>query len=166
LFALSTRGTIDYYEQDLDIQRDDWRSATRYLLENAKPGDAGLFHVPMGRMPYEFYISLLKPESAAPDVLYPYHGDRLTFLDFVEKPDDALIERSLPKHPRAWLVLTYAETHSGLPDARSVELSQILGTSYSAVEKREFAGIEILLYARKSAGDASDASPPPNRSSY
>jgi mannosyltransferase len=166
LFALSFRGTIGYYKQDLDIQRDDWRSATRYLLENTKPGDALLFHVPMGRMSYEFYRSVLKPASAAPDVLYPYHGDRLTFLDFVEKPNDALLQQSLPQHPRAWLVLAYAETQLGLPDARSVELTQVLEKSYSAVEKRDFPGIEILLYTRSSARDTSGASLPPGGSPY
>ena len=166
LFALSFRGTIGYYQQDLDIQRDDWRSATRYLLNHAEPGDALLFHVPMGRMSYEFYDSVLKPASATPDVLYPYHGDRLTFLDFVEKPNDALLERSLPQHSRAWLVLTYAETQSGLPDARSVELSQVLEKSYSTVERRDFPGIEILLYTRSSAGDTSGAPLPSGGSPY
>lgn len=161
LSALSFRGTIGYYDQDLDIQRDDWRSATRYLLDNARPGDALLFHVPMGRMPYEFYHSALKSASAAPVELYPYHGERLTFLDFVEKPNDAEIERLLPDHQRAWLVLTYAETQSGLPDARSLELTKLLGNSYPAVERHEFPGIEVLLYTRKTVENVVSVPLPP-----
>jgi mannosyltransferase len=161
LCVLSLRGTLGSYKHDLDIQRDDWRSATRYVLDNSRPGDALLFHVPMGRMPYEFYHSVLNPASAAPAMLYPYHGDHLTFLDFVEKPNDAEIERSFPQHPRAWLVLTYAETQSGLPDARSRELTGLLGSFYPAVERREFPGIEILLYTKHSAGSTSGASPSP-----
>ena len=85
-------------------------------------------------------------------MLYPHHADRLTFLDFVEKPNDSELERSLPQHPRAWLVLTYAETQSGLPDARSVELTGLLHHFYAAVEQRDFPGIEILLYSKKSVG--------------
>jgi hypothetical protein len=153
LFLLSFRGTVAYYKQDLDIQRDDWRTATRYLLNHAEPGDALLFHVPMGRMPYEFYHSELGPSSAPPVVLYPHHGDRLTFLDFVEKPNSPELERLLPEHPRAWLVLTYAETQSGLPDSRSVELSKLLGNFYPTVEQRDFQGVEILLYTKRNAGD-------------
>ena len=153
LLVLSFRGTLGYYEQDLDIQRDDWRGATRYLLNHAQPGDALLFHVPMGRMSYEFYRSLPGAASVAPVVLYPHHGDRLTFLDFVEKPDDAGLERLFSQHPRAWLVLTYAETQSGLPDSRSVELSRLLENSYRMVERHDFPGIEILLYAKRGAGD-------------
>ena len=151
LLILSFRGTDGYYKQDLDIQRDDWRAATQYLLRHSQPGDALLFHVPMGRMPYEFYRSL-QPLTPASVVLYPHHADRLTFLDFVEKPNDVELERSLPQHPRAWLVLTYAETQSGLPDARSVELNGLLHDFYSNVEQRDFPGIEILLYSKGNVG--------------
>jgi mannosyltransferase len=151
VLVLSFNGTIGYYKKDVDIQRDDWRAATRYLMDHAQSGDALLFHVPMGRMPYEFYHSVLGTTSASPIVLYPYHGDRVTFLDFVEKPDDAEIESFLPQHPRVWLVLTYSETQSGLPDARSIELTKLLGKFYPVVVQRDFPGIEILLY---STGDA------------
>jgi mannosyltransferase len=152
LLILSFRGTAGYYRKDLDIQRDDWRAATQYLLNHSQPGDALLFHVAMGRMPYEFYRSL-QPMTPVSVVLYPHHADRLTFLDFVEKPNDAELERSIPLHPRAWLVLTYAETQSGLPDARSVELNGLLHASYSTVEQREFPGIEILLYSNGSVSN-------------
>jgi mannosyltransferase len=148
LLILSFQGTAAYYSQDLDIQRDDWRAATEYLLNHSQPGDALLFHVPMGRMPYEFYRSLQPLTRSV--VLYPHHADRLTFLDFVEKPNDAELERSFPQHARVWLVLTYAETHSGLPDARSVELTGLLHNFYAAVEQRDFPGIEILLYSNES----------------
>jgi len=147
LLILSFRGTAGYYKQDLDIQRDDWRAATQYLLSHSQPGDALLFHVPMGRMPYEFYRSL-QPLMPASVVLYPHHADRMTFLDFVEKPNDIELERSLPQYPRAWLVLSYAETQSGLPDARSVELNGLLHDFYSNVEQRDFPRIEILLYSK------------------
>ncbi|MGA8491004.1 MAG: glycosyltransferase family 39 protein [Terriglobales bacterium] len=149
VLIFSVKGTIDYYKHDLDIQRDDWRSATRYLLNHVQSGDAVLFHVPMGRMPYEFYHSALEPKSAAPIVLYPHHGDRITFLDFVEKPNDTDLERLLPQHPRAWLVLTYAETQSGLPDARSIELTNLLKKFYPTVEQRNFPGIEILFFSAR-----------------
>jgi mannosyltransferase len=153
LLVLSFRGTAAYYKQDLDIQRDDWRAATGYVLNQAQAGDALLFHVPMGRMPYEFYLSAREPASAAPVVLYPQHGDRITFLDFVEKPDDVELERLLPQHRRAWLVLTYAKTQSGLPDARAVELTRLLGNFYPTVEQRDFQGVEILLYSKRNGGD-------------
>jgi hypothetical protein len=162
LLILSLGGTEGYYRHDLDIQRDDWRAASQYLLSQAQPGDALLFHVPMGRMPYEFYHSVLTPASS-PVALFPHHANHLTFIDFVEKPNDTELERLLPEHPRAWLVLTYAETQSGLPDARSVELSGLLGNLYPAIKQCDFPGIEILLYTK---GNAMAAPLSPKRSLY
>ncbi len=150
VLILSLRGSAGYYRRDLDIQRDDWRGATQYLLNHAQPGDALLFHAPMGRMPYEFYHSVQGSGSQAPAVLYPSHGEQITFLDFVEKPDDAALARLLPQHPRATLVLTYAETSSGMPDARSVELTTLLKNFYPTVERHDFPGIEILLFTNQS----------------
>jgi mannosyltransferase len=147
VLILSCWGTVRCYKQDLDIQRDDWRAATQYVLNHAQSGDALLFHVPMGRMPYEFY-STVKPASAGPVVLYPRHGDYITFLDFVEKPNNRELERLIPQYSRAWLVLTYAETLSGLPDTRSVELTRLLANVYPKVEQFDFQGIQILLYTR------------------
>ncbi len=149
MLILSLRGTAAYYKQDIDIQRDDWRDASKYLLGHAEPGDALLFHVPMGRMPYEFYVSVLGSPAPTPLVLYPNHGDRITFLDFVEKPNDTELARLLPQHRRAWLVLTYAETQSGQPDARTIELSKILGNVYPTVEQHDFTGIDIKTYSMK-----------------
>jgi mannosyltransferase len=146
---VSLQGTAGYYRRDLDIQRDDWQAATQYVLDHAHSGDALLFHVPMGRMPYEFYHSLSGPALVAPEVLYPQHGDRVTFLDFVEKPNGEELERVLPQHSRAWLVLTYAKTQSGSQDARSIELTSLLKTIYPTVEVNGFPGIEILLYSKR-----------------
>ena len=152
LLSLSFRGTTEYYTHDVDIQRDDWRAVSRYLLNQVQPGDALLFHVPMGRMPYEFYRSLSRPTSASPVVLYPHHADgRLTFLDFVEKPDEAEIERSLASHPRVWMVLTYAETQMGLADARSQELTALVGKTHFLAERHDFSGVEVLLYTTNRA---------------
>jgi mannosyltransferase len=166
VLVLSFRGTVGYYKKDVDIQRDDWRAATRYLLDHAQSGDALLFHVPMGRMPYEFYHSVFGATPLAPIVLYPHHGDRVTFLDFVEKPDDAQLERSVPEHPRAWLVLTYAETQSGLPDARSIELTKLLAKFYPVVVQRDFPGIEILLYSTADAEKQIATALPPQGWAY
>jgi hypothetical protein len=144
----SLQGTAGYYRSDLDIQRDDWQAATQYVLDHAQSGDALLFHVPMGRMSYEFYHSLSGPALVAPEVLYPHHGDRISFLDFVEKPNDAELEALLPQHRRAWLVLTYAKTQSGSRDERSTELTSLLEKIYPNVEANGFPGVEILLYSK------------------
>jgi len=148
LIVLCWRGTVRGYQQDIDIQRDEWRFATHYLLEHAQPGDALIFHVPMGRMPYEFYRSLSASGAAAPVVLYPHHADHITFLDFVEKPDYPQLEGLLPQYARVWLVLNHARGPEGGPDQRSQELSQMLEKNYPHTEMVGFLGVEFLVYSR------------------
>lgn len=147
MIALSTRGTLAYYMRPFDLGREDWRSASRYLLTNARPGDAVLFQVAMGRMPYEYYHSLLvlAPSGPAPVVLYPHHGDQITFLDFVEKPDLHQLAKSLPQYPRVWLVLSYAETPTGL-DPNSQSLESLIAASHPAREEQDFPGLQVLLF--------------------
>jgi len=146
-FALSLRGTASYYQQDFDLQRDDWRAASHYLLTNARPGDALMFHIAMGRMPYEYYHSLLGTAPSDPVVLYPHHADRITFLDFVEKPDYSQLERSLPQYQRVWLVLSQVEGSSG-PDAVASSLESLLGSDSAGAEQRNFPGLHVLLYSK------------------
>lgn len=142
--ALSLQGTSNYYNRDFDNERDDWRSASRYILQHAQPGDAILFHVPMGRMPYEYYLSLSK-RPTTPTVLYPYHGPRMTFLDFVEKPDYVHISGELPQYRRLWVVISHAETPSGL-DHVAASLLSLAETSHRRAQPMEFKGIDVFLY--------------------
>ncbi len=149
-FVLSLRGTVSYYQQDFDLQRDDWRAASHYLLTNARPSDALVFHVAMGRMPYEYYHSLLGTSPRDPVVSYPHHADRITFLDFVEKPDYIQLGRSLPPYQRVWLVFSNAKTPSGL-DSTASSLSQLLSADFPNVEQRHFSGLDIFLYSKQNS---------------
>ena len=145
--GLSLPGVASEYRQDCDIDRDDWRAATQFLLNHAQPGDAVLFHIPMGRMPYDFYAGLPGHTPSQPFVAYPRHAERVTFLDFVEKPDYPRLEVELARSGRAWLVLSYAETAQGLPDTRSTELSGLLSRLYRQVDREQFRGVELVLYS-------------------
>ncbi len=145
--ALSFPGSRSYYRQDFDLQRGNWRETSHYLLNNARPGDALIFHVPMGRMPYEYYHSLFGPSAAAPAVIYPRHGDRITFLDFVEKPDYRQIAGSLPEFERVWLVISQAGTPSD-PDPTTAALAQLLQTHFPNVEQHDLSSAEVLLYEK------------------
>jgi mannosyltransferase len=145
----SIQGTRGYYRQDFDLEREQWRAATEYLLSQAQPGDALLFHVAMGRMPYEYYHGLRPTRSSAPVVLYPSHGDRISFLDFVEKPDYNKLQSAIPAHPRLWLVLSHASEPSGL-DRTASSLTKILGEEgYRQETTQNFAGLEIELYGKR-----------------
>jgi mannosyltransferase len=143
---LSIQGTASYYRRDFeDTDREDWRGATQYILANARPGDAILFHVPMGRMPYEYYLSLQNTISKNPTVLYPSHGDQIDFRDFVEKPSYDQLGQSLPKYQRVWLVLSHAGP-SGQDDT-SMTLERLIAATHHRVDPQDFSGLEVVLYS-------------------
>ncbi len=144
--TLSCRGTFSYYQQDFDIQRDDWRGATEYLLDNSAAGDALMFHVAMGRMSYEYYRSLHRDRRSGADVIYPRHADHITFLDFVQGPDRNRLAAALPQHPRTWLVLTYQDPPGSDPNTRL--LDALLRRDHPSVQQRNFRGIEVRLYSK------------------
>jgi mannosyltransferase len=147
LVVLSLQGTASYYRQDFeDVERENWRAASEYILTHSRPGDAVMFHVPMGRMPYEYYQSLRPGSAAGPAVLYPSHGDRIGFLDFVEKPSYRQLEGEVSEHRRVWLVLSHAGDPSGT-DETSSALSQLIAAGHPGVQAHDFAGLEVLLYS-------------------
>ena len=148
--VLSLRGTVSYYDHDFDLRRDNWADASQFLLSNARPGDAIVFDIAMGRMPYEYYRSLLNPSSVGPAVIYPNHGDRITFLDFVGKPDYARLKHSISQHPRVWLVLSYVESPAGLePNASS--MMALLRAGYPGYEEYHFIGVDVCLFSKPEA---------------
>ena len=98
----------------------------------------------MGRMPYEYYLSLSK-RPTVPAVLYPYHGARITFLDFVEKPDYTRISGELPQYRRVWVVISHAETPSGLDHVATL-LTSLASMSHAQVQYATFNGIDVFLY--------------------
>jgi len=145
---LSLRGVVSYYSQDFDISREDWRSASRYLFAHAQQGDAVLFHQPIGRMPYEYYHGISNV-PADPVVIYPAHGDRLTFRDFYAgRAPDAFLEGVPSHYQRVWVVLTYNQVGSG-PDPATRFITDLFTRLYGAPQRRTFAGIELLLYTRR-----------------
>ncbi len=147
--VLSVQGTRGYYQHDFDLERDNWRGASDYLLSQSQADDALIFHVAMGRMPYEYYHSLRGASFGDPIVIYPNHGDRITFLDFVEKPDYKKLESSIPAYPRVWLVLSHASDSSGL-DLTASSLTKLLeNAGYVASDARDFDGLEVELYIHR-----------------
>lgn len=148
--ALSLHGVSGYYQKDFDITREDWRSATAYLLANSQAGDVVIFHQPIGRMPFEYYRSRT-PVMNPPAVIYPRTGDSLTYRDFYAgHAKDALLESLPDQYSRLWVVLIYAQTPSG-PDPTTRFLTELFARKYAAEQTTEFPGIELRLYQRSPA---------------
>jgi hypothetical protein len=152
MLLLSLRGTLSYYDHDFDLERDGSQAAATYVYDHAQPGDAILFHIAEGRIPYEFVRSLRdgnprsSPEAGA-EILFPRHGDRFDYRDVTGKPTVEFM-RSVPRqYPRVWAVLMNNEAQ-GQPDATTLMLNQTLAESFPRIERVQFPQVEVRLYSK------------------
>ncbi len=146
VFALpSVRAVQTYYQHDFDLTRDDWRSATQYILHNARPGDAVVIHIAGGRMGYEFYRSIIKDAAGQPAIIFP-PGEHPGYREYFQniKPEQVA---GLPHVPRLWVILDRNTTASGAPDIVTNYLRSILDRRYHHLTDQKFTEIEVLLYS-------------------
>ena len=151
MLLLSLQGTFSYYDRDFDLERDGSEAAANYIYDHAQAGDAILFHIAEGRIPYEFFGSLRAEGSASgrasgPEIIFPRHGDRLDYRDVTGKPTEEFL-RSVPgKHARVWVVLM-SNGAPGHPDATTMMLDQTLGESFPQMKALQFPQVEVRLYS-------------------
>jgi mannosyltransferase len=153
MMLLSLQGTLSYYDQDFDLERDGGEAAANYVYDHARPGDAILFHIAEARFPYEFFGALRAKASASglasgPEVIFPRHGDRLDYRDVTGKPNVELIRSLASRYGRVWVVLMRNGSPRN-PDATTVMLEQNLGESFSQMERMQFPEMEVRVYAKR-----------------
>jgi hypothetical protein len=153
LSILSVQGTLSYYRRDFDLSRDDWRSATAYILDHAQPGD-GIFFATFGRMPYEYYKSQRSSLAAAPEVLNWPGGTALEPQDFVVRPVAEMLRDARPAPDRVWLVLFLDRSDTGQVNPTSVMLRAWYGKGRQLIAERDFPQITVYLFARDAAPSA------------
>jgi mannosyltransferase len=153
LLLLSLQGTLSYYDHDFDLERDGSEAATNYIYDHAQPGDAILFHIAEGRVPYEFFSSLREARdsrggTAGPVILFPRHGDRLDYRDVTGKPSSEFLHAVPGQYARLWVVLM-SNGDPGHPDATTLMIEQMLGESLPRVEQVQFPRVEVRLYCKQ-----------------
>ncbi|MGA8271441.1 MAG: glycosyltransferase family 39 protein [Candidatus Sulfotelmatobacter sp.] len=152
ILLLSLNGTFSYYHHDFDLERDGSQAASNYILDQAQPGDAILFHIAEARVPYEFFKSIRASQAPrvgeeGPEIMYPRHGDWLDYRDFTGKPSPEFVKSIVSRYSRVWLVLMSNE-NSGHPDATTLMLNQVLGEFFPHVEKAQFPQVVVKLYSK------------------
>lgn len=146
--GLSLHADLAYYAKSLNLEHEDWRSATSYVLSNMQNGDAVIFHTGMGRMPFEYY----RDRQSEPAVLFPYSRTQITYRDFLGHPDADLLVPTASRYSRVWIVFSHnqGKTPEGV-DAPTRRLTQVFGSSYSRMEVKSFPGVELYLYSERSS---------------
>ncbi len=149
----SLAGVRSYYRADFDLAREDWRDATRYILDRSQPGDALIFSESESRMPFEYYRGREPQGGRAPRVLFPWHGERLTYRDFMGSASPAML-RELPQQcRRLWVVSRNPQPFTP---------PQLAGAGLATVEVAHFPRVEItLLSTTTGSGSATAPNPVP-----
>ena len=137
-FALS--GVHRYYERDFDLKREDFRSATAYVLAHAAPGDVLVFHKGQNRFAYAFYAG-----QQGPAILYP-GTDRPTWRDFASKVTPETLDAIRQWHGRVWLLVSENMSATG-EDAIAQQLKQAAGEHRELEQQQDFSMLRAYLYS-------------------
>ncbi len=128
ILALSARGVLGYYRRP---EKADWRTATRYVLDSARSGDAALFFPRYIVSPFDYYRASLDTTGSAVTVVYP---GALGDADV----GDAL-SRVQRRYGRLWAVFNQ-DGDSGAVVRDSLQ------RRYPVLSDREFTGVRVVLY--------------------
>jgi mannosyltransferase len=141
LLWLAVPGIGAYYEDG----KADWRGTTRFVIANARPGDAAIFFSPTGRRPFEYYLSLSGADPS--DLPHPLHPptpfgryDTDTFLDYMPQgtaPADFADVGG--DYERVWLLLS----KGGF--GKSQRVVRAVASRCPDVFTRNFRGIRLRL---------------------
>jgi mannosyltransferase len=142
-----------YYPQ----KKEDWRSATRLIVQNAEAGDAILFYGAPVMIPFEYYYRKMNGRTDILVSVYPFPfktpagrplSKFLRYLQSLNKsnPSESLLESLSERYNRLWVVLSHDIHKSRGRDSRPI--IHIIEKKYVNQESFLFNGINIKLYER------------------
>ena len=128
LLAISAHALVGYYRSS---GKDDWRAATRYILDSAQEGDAALFFPRFGVDPFEYYR--VQRDSSA-------HEVRVIFPGTLGQDDvGAAISSVQHRYGRLWAVFNEdGDAGAAVRDS--------LRRRYRVESDRQFTGVRVVLY--------------------
>jgi hypothetical protein len=155
LTVVSLIATASYFA---DYEKDDWRGASDFILDQSQEGDGILFYIPSTSLAFDYYQSSedrsIRPtaENYAFDAGTPEAEQNPLYLGFglPPEPDPNLAERLQPNHERVWLLLAHAED-TGEVHGFAAEIDKLeseLSSAYEKTLQKDFKGVSVLLYER------------------
>jgi mannosyltransferase len=150
VIGLSAWGVIRFNNSPAS-EGDEWRLATRYVLDGQQPEDAVFLYRASGSWPFAYYLHREMEEhrvTFSPKVVFP-----LDPTNPQQEPDAEQTSLAIRGRKRIWLILQHYETPpSRLATARV--LQSALAQDYRVSQEQVFPGetgpIRILLYVRLS----------------
>ena len=128
LLAISAHALVSYYRSS---GKDDWRDATRYVLDSSRAGDAALFYPSYAVAPFDYYRALHDSSSQSVSVVYPG--------TLGEGEVGAAVAGVQHRYDRLWAVFNQ-DGDSG------AVVRDSLGRRYRVESDRQFTGVRVVLY--------------------
>ncbi|HET9402220.1 MAG TPA: glycosyltransferase family 39 protein [Candidatus Acidoferrales bacterium] len=148
LLAFSVDAIRKNRDAYFEFGRDDWRSATKFVVSYSGLDDAAIFLTAPGRAPFEYYRRQVRAER--PQVISPAHGANPREIDFRDLQPEPLAEtfQTLPESsPRIWLILSPYSPDNPL-DRGTMFMRHWCETRYRLAQENRFSGIDVLLYTK------------------
>lgn len=139
-------GTFSSYKEDPN--RDEWRRATSFVFDQARPGDDVFFFLNFGHIPFEYYRSIRRPAQEWPKPLEAFGETGLTYHDFQFEYLADSLTNSRPAGNRVWLVLVYDKDPDGRPNRGSIVSRSVFGNGRRLVDEHDFSEVTVLLYSK------------------
>ena len=128
-------------------KKDDWRSAIRVIIQNAKAGDAILFYSKGAKIPFEYYYRKMNGRTEILVSVYPFplgSPIRVHMFTKISNPSESMLESLSEKYDRLWVVLSH-DIIEGLGwDSRPI--IRAIERKYINRENIFFRGINVKLY--------------------
>jgi mannosyltransferase len=142
LLALSSRGLVALYSGGC-CQKENWRAATKYVLDNSVAGDGMVFQAPYARIAFEYYLQTLGSQSKVLQPVVP--SAPWGTLDLTKRRSEWL-HASPQQDQRLWLLLVYKRFVNGASTGDSDWLPATFQRRYCFQGMRSFESIEVIQF--------------------
>ena len=129
-------------------ENEDWRSATHYVLQDARSGDGLLFYAPYVRIPFSYYLDRQAGGQAAAQPVYPAEGwkaEAIRFDYYVPVTADR-VRAASGRFKRVWLVLSHVGLFGGADTGYQAVLRGLASAGFAETASRSFRGVKIVRY--------------------
>ncbi len=151
LVGLSAPTASTWYR---NLFRENWRGATRLILEGASDRDLVGFYSYRIEPPYDYYVSRSDPALEVPQKVRLTSGPILRGAH-ASPPDLDLIDDLWRRGERFWLALSHCE-FPGKVDSNYRPIVERLGDRYTLVRQTRFRGVVVQLYDLETRDEGSD----------
>lgn len=140
---LAVSGVNSYYDHDFEMVREDFRSATAYIVNNSQPGDVIVFHRVFNRFGYSYYAER-NAAAVKPAIIYPGREEPV-WRDFIARVTPETLREIQEHRRRVWLL---ASENAG-PQPEDAVIQQLKATaagSHRLIDMKDFTSLRVYLY--------------------